>query len=346
MADKPIKDYIVHGLKIGDKVKRNLEKGTPRADEKILEDADDLQRRAHLAAPALMNLFDAKNDAEKAQKKAEKDARRFENKADKLSDRVTRLTGQAATAKGQNAVYKTENSRLITENGRVVTENGNLRTDVGRLTGENTVYSNENRRLLTENGTLITENGNLRGDAGRLTGERDAVQSENSRNRTWIFYSTIAAGVLALTSGLFGGAYLAKGNSASDPAPVVRPVETKPAVVESKELYTIETLADSQHLKISKESLGKTEDVYFAIEPGAKDALVNYINKAEAHAAKNGKLGTRVRFLVPELVESLKELYSADGLKVLYSKDGKTIYYAEGKLVKEDITARIEEMGE
>src|SRR5574341_2411124 len=134
--DKTVRDYILQGLGLGDRTKRNLEKGTPRADERILSDAEEAQRRARLAAPALMDLVEGRRDAENARRTAERNANR-------LQGRVTRLTGEVANARGQNVRYSAENRRLLGENARVVVDNGNLRGDVGILTGENRVYNNQ-----------------------------------------------------------------------------------------------------------------------------------------------------------------------------------------------------------
>ncbi len=331
--DKTVRDYILQGLGLGDRTKKNLEKGTPRADERILSDAEEAQRRARLAAPALMDLVEGRNDAEKARRTAERNANR-------LQGRVTILTGELGTAQGENTVYSRENIRLIGENARVIGENGNLRGNVGRLTGENGVYNTQNGLLRGERDVAQTAQLGLTGDVGRLTGERDAVREEGSRNRTWAYVSTVAAAIFALTTGIFYGSR--NSEQTATPTPVVRSVdETVKPVVEHKEdksAYTIETLTDgSQRLKIDKETLGRAEDIYFAIPEGGKDALVDYISKAQTHAKKSGKIGTRVHFYAPELEETLK---------ALYSKNATSDYGARDKLVKQDIEAAIKEMGE
>lgn len=331
--DKTVRDYILPGLNLGDNTKKNLEKGTPRADERILSDAEEVQRRARLAAPALMDLIEGRKDADKALRTAERNAR-------SLQTRVTRLTGDLGTVSGENRVYSTENRRLIGEHARVVVDNGNLRGDVGILTGENRVYNTQNGLLRGERNTAQAEQLRLTGENGRLAGENGAVTAESSRTRTCAYISTAAAVILALTTGIFYGSRNSEPTAA--PTPVVRSVDetVKPVVEhnEDKSAYTIETLTDgSKRLKISKESLGRMEDVYFAIPEGGKDTLVDYISKAQTHASKSGKIGTRVHFYAPELEETLK---------ALYSKDAISDYGAKGKLVKQDIELAAKEMGE
>jgi hypothetical protein len=197
--------------------------------------------------------------------------------------------------------------RILQRNGRYAT-----RADAA-LTGMTTKH----QEVVDENLDLFNKNNDL--------------QNENGGLLKRIFNWKMTAGALGLAATVFGIAYIAKPTtvySAPTPAPIVRSVEeiVKPAVmptaVENTDLYIIEARADGQYLKV------RATDAEFKIPDGAKDTLVNYINKAEKYLANKGRLENGVHFYPEELKATLKDLYS---------KDAKSTYGAENKLVKQDI---------
>lgn len=172
-----------------------------------------------------------------------------------------------------------------------------------------------------------------------LSNKNNDLQNENGGLLKRIFNWKMTAGALGLAATVFGIAYIAKPTtvySAPTPAPVVRSIEETvkpimPTAVENTDLYIIEARADGQYLKV------RATDAEFKIPDGAKDTLVNYINKAEKYLAKKGRLENGVHFYPEELKAEMIELYS---------QDGKSNYGAKDKLVKQDIEAATKELGE
>ncbi|MEM3154275.1 MAG: hypothetical protein QW165_01770 [Candidatus Woesearchaeota archaeon] len=339
--EKTVKDYVKHGVKIKEKVHKDLCKATPEGANDALDKLNYHQALARKAVPALAAILDEMYTSRK-------EAASQEKRADRLQNRVTTLAGQIGNLRKQNATYIDKNKRLTEGKRRLATENRTLRTDVDRLTEENNVfrtqivpqYDAELSHLRTQQTSLQgqltglnSQINSLTGLLGTATSERDEARKESKRNRTWAYASTIATGILALATGIFSTAYFMKGNS-NEKAPAsighsVNDISLK--IEEHDDLYNIVMRADGQFLKV----LGT--DYEFKIPEGAKDAIVTYIAKASKHAAKKGKLGTRVHFEPKELEATLKELYS---------QGEKSTYGDEDKLVKQDIERAIKEMGD
>lgn len=204
-----------------------------------------------------------------------------------------------------------------------------------RILQKNGVYAARAETALTG---MVTKHQEVVDENLDLFNKNNDLQREKGGLLKRIFNWRITAGVATLAALTFGTGYFAKSTnaySAPTPAPIVRSAEeAKPAAVENKDLYSIETLANgSQQLKV----LGLDYEANFTIPDGSKDTLVSYINKAESYAAKNGKLENGVHFYPKELEFTLKELYS---------QGAKSSYGAENKLVKQDIEAASKELGE
>jgi hypothetical protein len=203
-----------------------------------------------------------------------------------------------------------------------------------RILQKNGVYAAKAETALTG---MVTKHQEVVDENLDLFNKNNDLQKENDGLLKKLFNWKMTAGALGLAATVFGIAYISKSAtdySAPTPAPIVQPVEAPkpaPVVVENKDLYTIEARADGQYLKVL------ATDSEFKIPDGAKDMLVSYISKAEAYAAKNGKIGTRVHFYPAELENTLKELYS---------QNAKSNYGDKGKLVKQDIEAAAKELGE